>query len=157
MWPSVVAASAAPALIDSGTSDVSVYVIDYADSTQLNAEATIGMPSDWDGGTVTATFYWMINSTSTNAALFGCQGRSYGDAETLDQAFGSAQTVTDAGSGTVNQVLKSDATAAITLAGTPTAGEMVQFRIYRDGSQGGDTLTGITVRLLGVMITYTRS
>jgi len=157
MWPSLTAGAAVPLQIEAATNKENVYVIDFADTTQINAEATLGMPPDWDGGTVTATFYWLIDSTSTNAALWGCQGRSFGDAETLDQAFGTAQTVTDAGSGTANQVLKSAATSAITLGGTPAASEMVQFRVYRDGSQGGDTLTGITARLLGVIITYTRT
>ena len=114
------------------------------------------MPSDWDGGTVTATFYWTTVSTSTNAVRWQCQGRSYGDLETIEGAWGTPQVVDDSGSGTSGQVLKSAATAAITLAGTPAAGELVQFRMARLGSHANDTLAD-TARLLGVMIAYTRS
>jgi len=131
-------------------------MIDFADGSTTSAEGTLGMPSDWDGGTVTATFYWLVNSTQTNSAVWACDGRSYGDAEDLNQAFGTEQTVADAGSGTVNQVLKSAATPAITLAGSPAASEMAQFRVKRLGADGSDNLTA-TARLLGVMIGYTRS
>lgn len=157
LWPSTTNGAAQNAKVESATNKQNVYVIDFADgATQLNAEATLVMPSDWDGGTVTATFYWMVNSTSTNSVVWQCQGRSYGDAETLDQAFGTAVTVTDAGSGTANQVLKSAATAAITLSGTPAASELVQFRVFRDPANGSDNLAA-TARLLGVMIAYTRT
>ena len=51
--------------------------------------------------------------------------------------------MTDAGSGMANQVLISAATGAITLAGTPAAGELVQFRVYRDSANGSDNLADI--------------
>lgn len=157
MWPSSTNGCAWAQQVDTGTNDVDVYLLDFADgATKLYAQATLGMPSDWDGGTVTAIFYWMVNSSSTNSAVWGCAGRSYGDAETIDQAWGTEQTVADAGSGTVNQLLKSAATSAITLAGTPAAGEMAQFRVSRDPNNGSDNLAA-TARLLGVMITYTRT
>jgi hypothetical protein len=156
MWPSTTNGAAANAKVDTGTNDVDVYVLDFADGSTLYAQGTVAMPSDWDGGTVTATFYWTVNSTQTNSARWQCEGRSYGDAETIDQAFGTPQAVDDAGSGTANQVLKSAATAAITLAGTPAAGELVQFRVARLGGHANDNLTA-TARLLGVMIAYTRS
>jgi hypothetical protein len=157
MWPSTTNGAAANTKVDFGTNDQDLYVLDFADgATKLLAQATIAMPSDWDGGTVTAAFYWTANSTSTNPVLWGCQGRSYGNFETVDQAWGSEQTVQDALNGTANQVAISAATAAITLAGTPAAGELVQFRVSRDPTSGSDTLAA-TARLLGVMIAYTRS
>jgi hypothetical protein len=157
MWPSLTDGAASAQQVDTGTNNVDVYVLDFADgATKRFSQATVAMPSDWDGGTVTAQFYWMVNSTSTNSAVWGCAGRSYGNAETLDQAMGVEMTVTDAGSGTVNQVLISSATAAITLGGTPAAGEMVQFKVSRDPANGSDNLAA-TARLLGVMIAYTRT
>jgi hypothetical protein len=157
MWPSTTNGAATNAKVDSGASDVDMYVLDFADgATKLFAQATVAMPTDWDAGTVTATFYWTANTTSTNNCLLGCAGRSYGNFETIDQAMGTEITVTDALNGTVNQVAISAATAAITLAGTPAAGELVQFKVSRDPASGSDTLAA-TVRLLGVMITYTRT
>jgi hypothetical protein len=157
MWPSTTNGAATNAKVESATNKQNVYVLDFADgATKLLAEATVAMPSDWDGGTVTAQFYWLTNGTSTNGVLWGCQGRSYGDSETLDQAFGTEVTVVDNGTATANQVLISSATAAITLAGTPAAGELVQFRVSRDPTSGSDTLAQ-TARLLGVMVAYTRT
>jgi hypothetical protein len=98
----------------------------------------------------------MANDATENAVVWGCQGRSYGDGETLDDSWGTAQEVTDANGGVANQIRKSGATAAITLAGTPAAGELVQFRAYRDGAVGGDTLD-VDARLLGIMVSFTRT
>lgn len=157
MWPSTTNGAALNTKVESSTNKQNVYVLDFADgATSLSAEATVAMPSDWDGGTITAAFYWMVNSASTNSAVWQIKGRSYGDGETLDQSWGSAQSVADAGSGTANQVLKSAATSAITLAGTPAAGELVQFNVFRDPTNGSDNLAA-TARLLGVMINYTRA
>ncbi len=133
-----------------------MFFMDYADgATKLFAQANLAMPSDYDGGTVTATFYWTANSTSTNPCLLGCAGRSYGNFETIDQALGTEVTVQDSLNGTANQVAISPATAAITLAGTPAASELVTFKFSRDPASGSDTLAA-TVRLIGVMIAYTR-
>jgi hypothetical protein len=111
------------------------------------------MPSDYDGGTVTAKFYWDAADASTNAAVWGCQGRAYTDGDTLDQAYGTAQEVTDAnnGNGKVNQ---SAATPAITLAGVPAAEKFTQIRVYRLGS-GADNLAA-PANLIAVALIYTR-
>jgi hypothetical protein len=156
MWPSTTDGAAANAKVEYPTNDVDLYHLDFADgATKLYAQATVVMPSDWDASTVTATFYWTANSTSTNSVLWGCAGRSYGNFETIDQAFGTEQTVQDALNGTANQVAISAATAAITLTGAG-ASELVQFRVSRDPASGSDTLAA-TARLIGVMLTFGRS
>jgi hypothetical protein len=157
MWPSTTNGAATNAKVESATNKQNVYVLDFADgATKLFAEAGFAMPDDYDGGTITAKFYWLTNGTGTGGVVWGCAGRSYGDAETLDQAFGSEVTVTDNGVATANQVLVSSATGAITLGGTPAAGEYVQIRVSRDPTNGSDTLAQ-TARLLGVMLHYTRA
>lgn len=156
MWPSVTAGCAPQALVESATNKQAMYLLDFDAATDEFAQGVVAMPSDWDGGTVTATFYWLANSTSTNSVVWGCQGRSYGDAETIDDTWGTAQTATDANGATANQLRKSAATAAITLAGTPAAGELVAFRVYRDADNGSDNLA-VDARLIGVMIGYTRA
>lgn len=157
MWPSTTNGAATNTKVDFGTNDQDLFVLDFADgATKLYAQATVVMPSDWDGGTVTARFYWTANTTSTNPVLWGCAARSYGDLETIDQAWGTEQTVQDALAGTANQVAISAATSAITIAGTPAAGELVQFRVSRDPTSASDTLAA-TARLLAVLITFTRA
>ena len=55
------------------------YALDFPDSGITSAEVTVAMPSDWNAGTVTAQFYWTgIADTTTNAVVWGIEGRSYG-------------------------------------------------------------------------------
>jgi hypothetical protein len=132
------------------------YSLDFDTTTQEFAHAVVAMPSDWNGGTITAKFYWTATGTSTNSVVWALEGRAYGDAETIDQAYGTAQQIADAHTSTASQVQISDATPAITLGGTPAAGELVMMRIKRVPSDGSDTLA-VDAMLLGVMISYTRA
>jgi hypothetical protein len=116
------------------------------------AQAMIVMPSNWNAGTVTAKFHWTA-STSSGDVVWGLSGRAYANDDALDQAQGTAQTVTDTLTAT-NDVDITSATSAITLAGTAAAGNPVIFEVYRDANAGGDTLA-TDARLLGVEISYT--
>ena len=142
--------------VETPTNHVNYYALDFPDSGITSAEVTVGMPSDWNAGTVTAQFYWTgIADTTTNAVVWGIEGRSYGDGDALEAAYGTQVTVSDANASTANQVRISAATGAVTITGA-TASEVVQFRIQRLPADGSDTL-GATARLLGVMITFVRS
>jgi hypothetical protein len=156
MWPSATSGCALNQKIEAAANKQNVYVLDFPDAATSYAEGNLAMPSDWDGGVVTARFYWMANDASGNAALWGCQGRAYGDGDLLDQAWGTPQTILDSDGGVANQVRISDPTPAITLAGSPQPSELVLFRVERLGGDASDTLAA-TARLLGVMIGYSRS
>jgi hypothetical protein len=156
MWPSTTVGSAVNTKVEYTTNDVDLYHLDFDPGTQEYAQASVVMPSDWNGGTVTAAFYWLKVGTNTGDVLWECQGRSYGDSEAIDQAWGTPQAVTDTGIATTNVLQITSDTPAITLAGTPAAGELVQFRVSRDATNGGDTQTA-DARLVGVMISYTRT
>lgn len=121
-------------------------------ATAEYAQAAVVMPSNWNAGTVTAKFHWTA-STGSGAVVWGLSGRAYADNNALDQATGTAQTVTDTLL-TVNYEHITSATSAITLAGSPAAGQLVIFQLYRDATAGGDTL-GSDARFLGVEISYT--
>ena len=155
-WPSTTNGAAAVSLTEMATNKENVYTIDFADAVTSYAEWALVMPSDWDGGTVTASFYWFANDTTTNVVKWGLQGYAFGDGTALDSAWGTAITVTDANASTANQLRISAATSAITIGGTPAASKVVQFRAERVGGDGSDTLTA-TARLMGIMVTYTRS
>jgi len=113
------------------------------------------MPSDYDGGTITAIFYWTTPSATTNSVVWGLSARSFADGDVFDQAFGTVQTTTDANNG-AEDVNISAATPAITIGGTPAAGNYVQFRAERQPGAGGDNLAA-DAELLQVRITYTRA
>jgi len=113
------------------------------------------MPSDYNGGTITAVFYWIAPSVSTNSVVWGLAARAYADSDIFDQAFGTPQEVTDANGGN-DDVNISAATPAITIAGSPAASNYVQFRAYRNPAAGGDNLAAIA-ELLAIRISYTRA
>lgn len=116
------------------------------------AQCMIVMPSNWNAGTITAKFHWTA-STGSGDVIWGLSGRAYANDDALDQAQGTAQTVTDTLTAT-NDLDISSATSAITLGGTAAAGNPVIFEVYRDANAGGDTLAA-DARLLGVEISYT--
>lgn len=119
-----------------------------------NAQWTVVMPSDWDGGTVTAVPYWTCTGGATGqTVVFAVQGVAYGDSDAINASWGTAQTSTDTWI-TDYDVHIGPATSAITLAGTPAASELVQFRCYRDVS--ADDL-GVDALLLALRITFTRA
>jgi hypothetical protein len=121
---------------------------------KTHAECSFPLPSDYDGGPLTAKFYWVADSTSTNSVVWGIQGRSYGDDEAVDQAFGTAVEVTDANGSTAFKARISATSAPLTLAGTPAAGELVHFRVYRLGTDA-DNLA-VPAGLIAVKLAYTR-
>jgi hypothetical protein len=132
-------------------------LMDFADNSDYtSAEFGFILPSDYDGGTVTAKFYWTANSTSTNSVFWGCKAVCFGDDVSLDGTYGTAQTVTDANKSTAYKMNISGETPAITIAGTPAAGKWVQFRVYRYAGDASDTLAA-TARLFAVRIKYTRA
>lgn len=138
-----------------GTNDVDLYVADFDPTSDEFMQWQVPMPSDYGGGTITAVFYWLADSASGNSVVWGLQGRSYGDSDAIDQAWGVAQTVTDANNAQ-NDLNITAATASITLAGTPAASELVVFRAYRDADNGSDNLAA-DARLIAVRITFTRA
>lgn len=154
-WPSITAGAQSPTLVATATNAVNFYSINFVDASQTFANWAMPMPSDYNGGTITAIFYWMANNVSTNAVVWGIQARAFNDGDPIDAAFGTAQTVTDNNLAT-RDVNISAATSAITIGGTPAAGSYVQFRVYRDGANGSDTLAA-TAELLSIRITYTRA
>jgi hypothetical protein len=132
------------------------YSLDFDQTTQEFAHAVVAMPSDWNGGTVTAKFYWTQTGTTASGIVWALEGRSYGDAETIDQAYGTAQQIVDTATTTASQAQITDPTPAITIGGTPAAGELVMFRVKRVPADGSDVLARDGM-LLGVMISYTRA
>jgi hypothetical protein len=153
-WPSTTSGAFGPLKAETATNKINTITIDFTDTGVIQyAEWGVFMPPAYAGGTVTATFVWLAPGTSTNSVVWGCAARAYTDLQTLDQAFGTLQSVTDAHSATASQVQISAATSAITIGGSPGASTWVQFRCFRDSSNGSDTLAA-TASLLAVIITY---
>lgn len=153
-WPSTTLGSSANTQTEYVTNDVDLFSLDFNETTDEFAQWTVWMPDDWDAGTITAKFSWTA-ATGSGDVIWGLQGISYADSDPIDVAWGTAQVVTDTLL-TAADIHYSPTTAAITLAGSPAAGELIQLRVYRDADAGGDNLTA-DARLLGVKVLYTRS
>ena len=106
---------------------------------------------NWPAGWATAkvTFFWSA-STGTGSVVFGAQMLVFTDGDALDSDFGTAVEVTDA-AGSANTLRQSSATAAITPAGTITAGKRAVLQIYRDPTDGSDDMAA-DAQLEGVLI-----
>jgi hypothetical protein len=137
-----------------GGSQVDYAVLGFDASTIEYAHFWVPMPKKWNEGTVTARVLWMHDATVTNfGVVWALQAVAVGDDDTLNVAQGTAQSVTDTG-GTTKDLYASPETSAITVGGTPQAEDMVCFRVYRDATNGSDTLA-IDAGLIAVVLYVT--
>ena len=145
---------AAPGLLEMTTNKNMVASLDFDATTQEFAQFDIRMPKSWNEGTVTFIPVWSHPATATNfGVVWGLDAVAVSDDDTLDVAFGTAQTSTDTG-GTTNDSYQGPESSAITIAGSPAAGDLVMFRIHRDPANGSDTMA-VDARLHGVLLLYT--
>ncbi len=144
------------AQVESSTNKQNQILCDFVDGSTTYGSAVVVMPSDYNGGTFTATFYWRCGSAVSSVVRWQVEARSYGDLETIDQAFGTAVAVDDTYGGTASQLAISAATAAVTPSGTPAGNELMHLRFARLGGHANDTMTQ-DARLVGVRIDYTRT
>jgi len=129
-------------------------VLDYDASTSEFAQFAVTFPKSWNGGTVTFIPTWSPSNTDTGNCIWSLSGLSVAEGETADTAFSGAQTSTDAGIGTVEDIQMGPVSSAITIAGTIADGNQVFFQLERDADNGSDTFTG-DARLLGIQLFYT--
>tara|TARA_Y100000004_G_scaffold29341_1_gene30330 strand:+ start:4643 stop:5881 length:1239 start_codon:yes stop_codon:yes gene_type:complete len=129
-------------------------VFDFDASTKQYTQFTVAMPKSWNEGTLTYQVYWSPSTTNTGNAIFGLQAVACADSDTIDVAYGTAINVTDAGIGTVEDQQITSESSAMTVAGSPAAGEQTYFQLFRDAADGSDTFTG-ECRVLGVKLFFT--
>jgi len=128
-------------------------VLDFDASTDEFAQFSVAFPKSWNEGTITYRVYWTPASTNTGDCIFGLQGVSCGDSDTIDVAYGTAVTVTDAGIGTIKDQQISSISSAVTITGA-AATEQTYFQLFRDANAGGDTFSA-DARVLGIKIFFT--
>lgn len=107
-------------------------------------------PDDWNAGTVTLRLHVIQDAASAGDLDGDVSGRCVGDGET-PAAYGTeiAMDVTVTGTDAVDQVTS----AAITLAGTCSAGDFIQLQ-YQIEAAGTDTAVA-TLNIIGGVIEYT--
>jgi len=132
-------------------------VLPFEAGATKKAYIYVPMPLDYDGGAITFQAYW-AHPTGGSAfdVLIGMTGVAIDNAETMDVATGSNAYIADTG-GTANTLYISPESSALTIAGTPTAGKLVYFVLFRYGdypsSPDLDTLD-IDAYLVGILVKY---
>ena len=151
MWPSTTAGCAALTQVESTTNDVNIKVLDFdgAGASKEAAEFGIQTPTWWDASTLTVQFVWYATAGS-GTVNWEAAAVAFSDDDALDAAYGTLQEVTDTLLAT-GDVHITDETAAITVAGTPVAGDWIQIRVARDPAN--DTNTS-DARLMGVRVRF---
>lgn len=150
MWPRSTNGCAALAQTEVATSLFNIQTLDFDQTTQEFAQFQISLPRNWNNGTITAKVYWTATSGS-GTVQWGISGGAYSNDDALTVALGTAQTVDDTLIAT-NDLHITDATSAITLAGTPADADFLAIQVSRNPAS--DTLSA-DAKLLGVVITIT--
>lgn len=146
---------AATGSVETSTNKVMLSSLDFDATTIEYAQFAIQMPESWDEGTVTAKFTWKHAATTTNFGVsWGIQGVALSDDDAADAAFGTAIYANDTG-GTTDDIYRSPETAAVTIGGTPAAGDYVVFQVMRKADDGTNDTLAIDAGLLGVSVFYT--
>lgn len=135
--------------LELATNDIMLVSFNFDTTTSEGVGLWWKPPPNWNAGTIRFRAIWTAASGS-GTAIFSLGGRSFADSDAIDQALGTVQTSTDTLI-TANDIHISPYSSAITLAGTPVAGEPTYLEIRRDIS---DTL-GVDAKLIGIEIEYT--
>ncbi len=149
MIPRTTNGSSALQTRENATNDVMDDYLEFDASAEEGVQFDLVIPS-WDEGTIIATFHWDGAATATGTRPWDIACQSYADGDPIDTAFPSPTEVTDTIT-TVGDEHISAATAAVTVANTPSDGDKVKCEITgpTTGSIAVDSL------LFGVSIGYT--
>jgi len=145
---------------DTGTLDVQY--LTFGATTDEYAFINFTMPPTWDRSTIKLKFYWLPASGCSQGDIvtWGADGVAKTNDDDFDGvAHGTSVTVDDTvTAGKDGDLHVSGATGALTIAGTPALGDLINLRIYRDanGSEGSDDMAE-DAYLVGVLIQYKRT
>lgn len=137
-----------------GTNAQPVETLDFDQTTQEFAVAIAKLPKRWNLGTFTFRPLWTAASGS-GGVVWAIEALAVGDDDTLDAAYGTAQTSTDTLL-SANDLHVGPESSAITAAGTPAAGDILLLRVKRVPADAADTLAA-DAKLLGIVVTWTQT
>lgn len=131
-----------------------IETLDFDQTTQEFAVARIKLPKRWNLGTFTFRPLWTAASGS-GGVVWAVEALAVGDDDTLDAAYGTAQTSIDTLL-SANDLHVGPESSAIMAAGTPAAGDVLLLRVKRVPADAGDTLAA-DAKLLGIVVTWTQT
>ena len=130
-----------------------IKTLDFDKTSDENAQFAVAFPKSWNEGTVTFQAFFTADSTDTGNVSWSLAGVSIADNDSINTAFGTGVAPTaKAHSGTANDLDVTAESGAVTIAGSPAAGEQVFFQITRDVS--ADDLDA-DAKLLGIKLFFT--
>jgi len=147
-------AGAVSAQLETASEAINFEVLDFIDASDTYAHFNVAFGNAWNLGTVTYQIYWSSVATDTDGVAWGLQAVAVGDSVTPDTAFGTPIVVTDNAQSTASEVYVSAESAAVTIGNTPTDGDIIYFRLFRDVDDGADTITE-DARLIGIKLFFT--
>ena len=154
MSPTTTAGCAQIASVETTAGRPDMKVLDFDASSDENAQFSVAMPSYWNEGTITYQVYWTTTASDTDGVAWSLAGVCVSDNDTIDVAFGTAVVVTDDALGAAEDLCVTAESGAVTIAGSPAAGDLAYFNIERDVSDGNDDMAE-DARLIGIKIFYT--
>lgn len=159
MEPSVTKGCSAMAVVEGTAGRPNVHVRDFdsgASVTLEEAQFQFAFPNRWNKGTITYQTYHTHVGGQTgglDGVAWGLSGVQIADDAAWDVVTGTEVVVT-LDRATANEVHKSAASAAVTIAGTLADEDMVFFIIRRVTTDGADDMD-IDARLMGIRIFWT--
>lgn len=145
---------------ETATNKINYFTSVFPGDSTKNMDFTTPLPKSWDGGTVTAIFYYIPTGVpctdidlcpSGHYTNWGIKGVLIGNNSDPDSAYGTAVEVSVAIQ-TQNYIHVTPETDPITIAGTLSGEKVIQWKIYRDGTNDSDN---DPAKLIGVLIKYT--
>jgi len=129
-------------------------VLDFDASADEHAQFQLALPKRWNESTIKFRVYWTSAASDTDGVTWGLQGVSCSDDDTISVSFGTAVVIDDAILGAASDMCVSAVSGDLTIAGSPAAGDMTFFRIFRDVSDSNDNASE-DARLIGVELIIT--
>ena len=145
---------AASATEEYATNDVMSDHFLFDGATEEGVQFRFHMPSDWDGNAVNAKFYWdaATGASAADGVTWGIAMQAFQNDDALDNAFGTSVDTDDAVIA-VGDLHVSPLSSDITIAGSPSAGDLIVAEVTRVVGDANDTMTE-DAKLIGVTIHY---
>jgi len=131
-----------------------IIALPFDGAADEHAQFSFTFPKSWDEGTLTYRARWASSGAVSTGVAIALMAVAVSDNDTIDVAFGTAIVVTDDNGGTAEVERATATSAALTVAGTPAAGDRVNFDVYRDVSDANDDMTQ-DMLLIGIELFFT--
>ena len=138
-----------------------LWTLDFDAISDEGAWWMVSLPDDYGGGTMTPTFYYSVASdwaADTDKVNWAIQGGSVANSDALSTALGTAVEVNDvwASGETFDEMLVITG-SAMTLSGSPAAGDFAYFYVYKDADDATNDTCTADGRLIAVKLEYVRN